>query len=88
MSAGWRPASAMNEADELVLMGYSASATDLTVTSLIATQFRGDKIVPVNRNPKAVKRARELGSRSHTPAVIDTFVGADAIANWTRTFAS
>lgn len=81
-------ASAMNEADVLVLMGYSAPVTDLTVTSLIATQFRGDMLVPVNRSRNAVERARSLGSRSSPPQVIDTFVGADAISKWTRKFAS
>lgn len=69
-------------------MGYSAPLTDLTVTTLIATQFKGDAIVPVNRDSTVIDRARELGSKINPPDVIDSFIDADAIGKWTSTFAS
>jgi len=54
-------AAAFRAADELVLKGYSAPATDLTVTTLIATQFKGKTIVPVNPDTDIIQRAKEPG---------------------------
>lgn len=89
LAAQWvLAAEALRQADELVLMGYSAPVTDLTVTSLIATQFNGDAIVPVNLSKSALDSSQKLGNRSRPPTVIDTFIGADAIDKWTKTFAS
>jgi hypothetical protein len=83
-------AAALRGAEELVLMGYSAPATDLTVSTLVATQFKGDAIVPVNLDPSIIDRARELGDRSRRPPikVVGSFTGLDAIGKWTSTFAS
>jgi hypothetical protein len=62
-------AAAFRAADELVLKGYSAPATDLTVTTLIATQFKGKTIVPVNPDTDIIQRAKEPGDRRNMPAV-------------------
>lgn len=89
LAAQWVQAGeALREAEELILMGYSAPVTDLTVTTLIATQFKGDAIVPVNLDPDVFKRAQELGSRSKPPTVVDSFIDKDAIAKWVTMFAS
>lgn len=89
LAALWvQAAEALNNADELVLMGYSAPVTDLAVTSLLATQFKGSAIIPVNRDVEIIQRARELGNRANPPDVIDSFIGTDAIAKWTAAFAS
>jgi hypothetical protein len=88
LAAQWaEAATALNEAEEIVFMGYSAPLTDLTVTTLIATQFKGDAIVPVNPDRSVLERANEIGSNSHRPKVVDRFICADAIAEWVRTFA-
>jgi hypothetical protein len=88
LAAQWsKAAEALGKAEELVLMGYSAPATDLTVSTLIATQFKGEAIVPVNTDPEIIKRARGLGNRSKRPRVEDSFIVADAIEKWVRTFA-
>jgi hypothetical protein len=55
LAAQWaQAAEALRGAEELVLMGYSVPVTDLTVRTLIATQFRGRTIVPVNQDPDVV----------------------------------
>ena len=69
-------------------MGYSAPTTDLTVSSLIATRFRGNAIVPVNRNHDVIERAKALGDRRNPPTVIEDYVAADAMAKWTTDFTS
>jgi hypothetical protein len=69
-------------------MGYSAPITDLAVTSLIATQFKGDAIVPVNRDRGVVERAKQLVDRQRPPVVVEDFIDPSAIEKWTRTFAS
>jgi len=79
---------ALQQAEELVLMGYSAPATDLTVTSLIATQFKGSAITPVNRDEKMIERAAELGDRRNPLHVVEEYVGDLALKRWTDTFAS
>jgi hypothetical protein len=88
LAAQWVQAGeAMREAEELILIGYSAPLTDLTVTTLIATQFKGDAIVPVNPDRKVFTRAQELGSRSKPPTVVDSFIDKEAIGKWVATFA-
>ena len=52
-------------------MGYSAPVTDLTVTTLIATQFKGSTIVPVNLDRAMVERAKKLGDRRRTLRVME-----------------
>jgi len=75
LAAQWvQAAGALRGADELVLMGYSVPVTDLTVTSLIATQFKGDAIVPVNQDRGVIERANALGDRQHRPAVAEDFI--------------
>ena len=69
-------------------MGYSAPVTDLTVTSLIATQFKGSVITPVNKEEKMVERAAQLGDRRNPPHVVEEYVGDLALRRWTDTFAS
>lgn len=89
LAAQWKQAAeALRTADELVLMGYSAPVTDLTVTTLIATQFRGSAIVPVNPDTAMVERAKELGDRRDPPQVIGEYVGSSPLEKWTNTFAS
>ncbi len=79
---------ALNQADELVMMGYSAPLTDLTVSTLIATQFKGSTIIPVNRDRSVVDRLEELRSKVNLPTVLDVFIDDAAIENWVVTFAS
>lgn len=90
LAAQWsQAAEALREADELVLMGYSAPVTDLTVTTLIATQFKGSTIVPVNLDRAMVERAKKLGDRRRTLRVMEDFVGTAAcLEKWTNMFAS
>ncbi len=89
LAAQWlRAGEALREAEELVLMGYSAPLTDLTVSTLIATQFKGDAIVPVNPDRGVFQRVRQLGSRSKPPTVDDSFIDPDPIDKWVQTFAS
>lgn len=89
LAAQWVQAGeALRQAAELVLIGYSAPLTDLTVTTLVTTQFSGDVIVPINPDPGVLKRSQQLGSRSAPPTVIDSFIGDDAIARWVATFAA
>jgi hypothetical protein len=89
LAAQWaQAAEALRAAEELVLMGYSIPVTDLTVRTLIATQFKGRTIVPVNQDPDVVARARELGDRRSPPNVIDAFIDPSALEKWTNTFAS
>lgn len=88
LAAQWvQAAEALRDAEELVLMGYSVPVTDLTVTSLIVTQFKGTTIVPVNPDPAVIKRANELGNRSHPPSVIDDFIDSSPLEKWTNMFA-
>jgi len=89
LSAQWtQAAEALNAADELVMMGYSVPVTDLTVRTLIATQFKGHAIVPVNLDPEVVGRAKELGDRRRPPDVTDAFIDPSALQKWTDTFAT
>ncbi len=89
LAAQWvRAGEALRQAEELILMGYSAPLTDLTVTTLIATQFKGEAIVPVNRDPAVVDRVKELRGKIRPPEVIDSFIDANAIDKWVKTFAS
>lgn len=89
LAAQWVQASkALRQADELILMGYSAPPTDLTVSTLITTQFNGDAIIPVNQDPAVIDRAGKLGSKVKPPEVVDEFVATDAIDRWVATFAS
>lgn len=89
LAAQWaEAAAALRDADELVIMGYSAPVTDLTVTSLIATQFKGSTIVPVNRDPGLVDRANELGDRRNSPRVVEDFIDLKAMEKWTTACAS
>jgi hypothetical protein len=62
------------EYDWHALDGYSAPATDLTVTTLIATPFKGKTIVPVNPDTDIIRRAKELGDRRNMPTVDKSFV--------------
>jgi NAD-dependent SIR2 family protein deacetylase len=88
LAAQWvQAAEALREADELVIMGYSAPVTDLSVTSLIATQFRGSAIVPVNLDATMADHAKELGDRRNPPQVVEEFVGLSSLEKWTNTFA-
>ena len=65
-------------------MGYSAPATDLTVTTLIATNFKGRAIVPVNIDRSIIDSAgEEFGNRSDPPEVVENFIATDAIEKWT-----
>lgn len=89
LAAQWaEAAAALRDADELVIMGYSAPVTDLTVTSLIATQFKGSTIVPVNRDPGLIDRAKEIGDRRNPPRVVEDFIDDEAMEKWTTAFAS
>jgi hypothetical protein len=89
LAAQWvQAAKALNNAEELILMGYSAPLTDLAVTTLIATQFRGDVIVPVDIDSDVVGRVRKLSSKTRPPDVVENFIEADAIAKWVATFAA
>jgi len=91
LAAQWADAAAaLRDADELVIMGYSAPATDLTVTTLITTQFKGNTIVPVNRDRGLIKRAAELGDRRNPPRVVKDFIDpkANVMQRWTGAFAS
>jgi len=89
LAAQWvQAAEALQNAEELVLMGYSAPVTDLTVTTLIATEFKGDTIVPVNLSEAMINRAKGLGDRRRKLEVIDEYVGTDCLEKWTNMFAS
>ena len=89
LAAQWVQAGeALQGADELVLMGYSAPVTDLTVTSLIATQFKGSVITPVNQDIKMIERAAELGDRRNLPHVVEEYVGPSSLERWVNAFAS
>jgi hypothetical protein len=89
LAAQWvQAAKALNDAEELVLMGYSAPLTDLAVTTLIATQFKGTAIVPVDLDASVVGRVRKLSSKTSPPDVVGSFIDADAIAKWVTTFAA
>jgi hypothetical protein len=89
LAAQWtQAAEALQNADELVLMGYSAPVTDLTVTTLIATKFKGSTIVPVSLDEAIIKRAENLGDRRRMLEVIDEYVGANCLEKWTNMFAS
>jgi hypothetical protein len=95
LAAQWvQAAAALRAADELVLMGYSAPGTDLTVTSLIATQFKGKNIVPVNPDKDIIQRAKELGDRRNMPTVDESFVfplspnDPSPLEKWVDTFGS
>jgi hypothetical protein len=90
LAAQWsQAAEALQNAEELVLMGYSAPVTDLTVTTLIATQFKGSTIVPVNLDKTMPERAKKLGDRRRTLQVIEGFAGTtNCLEKWTNTFAT
>jgi hypothetical protein len=89
LAAQWaQAAEALQNAEELVLMGYSAPITDLTVTTLIATEFKGNTIVPVNLDKTIINRAKNLGDRRRDLEVIDEYLGADCLEKWTNMFAS
>jgi hypothetical protein len=89
LAAQWaQAAKALNEADELVLIGYSAPLTDLTVTTLIATQFKGGAVVPVDRDREVLGRVRQLISKINPPDVVADFIDPDAIDKWVSTFAA
>jgi len=84
LASQWaQAAEALHDAEELVLMGYSAPATDLTVTTLIATNFKGRAIVPVNIDRSIIDSAGRLGNRSSPPEVVENFIDTDAIEKWT-----
>jgi len=90
LAAQWsQAAETLQNAEELVLMGYSAPVTDLTVTTLIATQFKGSTIVPVNLDKTMPERAKKLGDRRRTLQVIEGFAGTtNCLEKWTNTFAT
>jgi hypothetical protein len=89
VAAQWRlVAEALNQAEELVMMGYSAPPTDLAVSTLLATQFKGSTIVPLNRTKEILDRAKKLGNRANPPHVDDSFIGTDAIRKWVERNAS
>lgn len=85
LAAQWvKAARALRNADELVLMGYSAPATDLTVTTLISTQFKGSTIVPVNPDSAVLGRVRDLiGHRQGAVNVVEDFIDPSALRKWT-----
>ncbi|WP_405813835.1 SIR2 family protein [Streptomyces sp. NBC_01390] len=79
-------AQALREAEELVIMGYSAPPTDLAVTNLISSNFRGEAIIPVDISDTVLARASNLVNRNISTQIITDFIGQDAIEKWVNTF--
>jgi hypothetical protein len=65
-------------------MGFSLPATDLLVSSLLATTVRRDCIVtPVNPDPGIVERVcATINMSTDDPRLNKTYVGPDAISRW------
>lgn len=70
-------AKALENAEELVLIGYSLPASDTVVRSLLRTTFRGEAVIPVDLGGGVVAQAESLfGDR-----VVDTYCNReDAVA--------
>lgn len=85
LRANWKYArEALNHADELVLMGFSLPASDLLVSSMLATELRAESaITPVNRDTMILERILDVFDTEHYPRTVNTdYIGENPIAAW------
>jgi hypothetical protein len=85
-----RAAAALRGAEELVLLGYSAPQTDILVRSLLATNFDGRIVTPVDvRNTST--EYQEMFAWPGGPTIDSTYCDgsrSDPIAEWAATACS
>ena len=85
LRANWKYArEALNEADELVMMGFSLPASDLLVSAMLATELPVESVVtPLNRDTKILERIRDVFDIEHYPRTVDdSYIGENPIAAW------
>jgi hypothetical protein len=88
LAAQWQiAAQALKEADELVVMGYSAPPTDLGVTNLISSNFQGEAIVPVDISSNVLERVANLVNQNAPAQIVEAFISQNAIEEWVKMFA-
>lgn len=81
LTAQWnRARKALNSAEELHILGYSAPESDLMVRSLIGTEFHGRKLVFVNPDNSAANRVCEFMDPGSLPEIVP-FNGIDEYVN-------
>jgi hypothetical protein len=82
----WRLArEALKNADELVIMGYSAPITDLVMGALLRTEFGGSTVVPVTRDPRVVDRLHVIFQGRPTVTIRADYAGIyDPISRFVR----
>jgi hypothetical protein len=91
LRANWKYArEALNNSDELVLMGFSLPASDLLVSSMLATELPVESaITPLNRDTKILERIIDVFDIEHYPRTVnDDYIGENPIAAWVETNAT
>jgi hypothetical protein len=74
-----RAADALHTADELVVMGYSAPVSDLTVQTLVSTSFCGSAVVPVNSDERILDRLTRFLNPESDVRVVKEFIGNENV---------
>jgi hypothetical protein len=84
LSSQWKGAAqALRDAQELVLIGYSLPKSDLVTRSLLLTNFKGTKAVPVDHSEAVVDNLNDLWSS--TLPIDATYAGQeDAVARYVQ----
>lgn len=81
----WKKAAEkLSYARELVIIGFSLPATDMTVASMLSTVVREDCLItPVNNDETVAERVCEtFGIDKDSPRLNTKYLGEDAIVRW------